>query len=86
MKNSKKVEYFYLKKLGIKINYDSQIPYVKWKDLDEGLKKNKIDQKLFDKYFGIQTCDIRGGYVYDIEAVLVRIFENRLISSQLFWD
>lgn len=86
MKNNKKVEYFYLKKLGIKINYDSQIPYIEWEDLDFALKKNKVSQKLFNQYFGVQTCDIKGPYFYDVEAVLVRIFENELTGSQLFFD
>lgn len=85
MKNNKKIEYPYLQKLGIKINYEDQIPYVKWKDLDRGLKKYKI-KKLFDKYFGIQTCHINGPYTYDVEAVLVKIFENKLVGTQLFPD
>lgn len=63
--------------------------------LSEDIKKvlTKKQFKLFNEYFGIQTCPILSDgrlalYIWDSEAVLVRIFENKLTGTQHpdLWD
>jgi hypothetical protein len=64
---------------------ENPIPHVKWKQLNAALRKNKI-MKKFSDLFGCQTCLIDGPYPYDVEAVLVRIYEKRLTGTQLLMD
>jgi hypothetical protein len=87
MKNKiNKPKYPNLEKLGVKVIDGCVNP----KELNKSLKKNKMSIKVFDRYFGIQTCPIVDNvlmlYAWDCEDVLTRILENRLIGSQLFWD
>lgn len=61
------------------------VDHVKWKDLNTALKKAKI-MKKFNELFGIQTCLIDGPYAWDVEAVLVRIYDKKLTGTQLIPD
>jgi hypothetical protein len=60
--------------------------HIKFKDLKDGLKRNKINTKLFNKYFGVQTMFEQGPYPWDVSDVLIRILENKLVGTQLFPD
>ena len=81
----KKEPYPYLMgKLGCKIIEDP-VPHVLWKQLNTALRKHKI-MKKFSDLFGCQTCYTKGPYPYDVEAVLVRIYEKKLIGTQFLMD
>ena len=80
--------YPHLLKLGIKI-YKTPEAHVKCKDLEEKLTKHQF--RTFNKFFGVQTgtFDENGNlafFPWDVEAVLTRMFQNKLIGSQLLWD
>jgi hypothetical protein len=90
MKNRKVKGLYYplLTKLGVKIYHDP-CDYVISKDLAKVLSKK--DRKLFSKYFGIQTCLLtdngeQGLYCWDVESILERIANGKLIGSQAYWD
>lgn len=74
--------------LNIPISYTpapSNLAYIDRKVLKKALTKLKITRQ-FKKYFGIQTALKDGLYAWDVEAVLERIYNNKLIGSQLDWD
>jgi hypothetical protein len=76
--------YKWINKLGIKLNNDD-VNSVNRESLQQALKDNGIEDKFSD-YFGIQTISINGPYAHDVEAVFVRIFENKRTGTQLIWD
>lgn len=83
-----KASYPQIHKLGLKI-YNEPISHVLSEDLDKVLSKN--DRKKFSDYFGVQTCLLldngaQGLYVWDVEAVLERMFSARRTGTQLIWD
>ena len=59
--------------------------YCPFKQLDKRLNELNI-KSLFIKYFGIQTSSDKGHYTDDVEAILNRIYKNKLTGSQLIWD
>jgi len=59
--------------------------YCPGKELDKRLNKLRI-KKLFTKLYGIQTACESGPYASDTEAVMQRIFNKKLVGSQLIWD
>jgi len=61
------------------------VDHIKWKALNTALKKAKI-MKKFSELFGVQTCLIDGPYAWDVEAVLVRIYDKKLTGTQLIPD
>ena len=76
-----------LYKLKIPIYCDAgEIPYVKWRELNVALKKNKLSKKKFGQIFGCQTMSGNGPYYYDVEAVLERMINGKLTGTQLFLD
>lgn len=77
MKKYKRIQQF-------KIKVYDKGNYVKWEDIRKALNKPQL--KLFGKYFGIQTCDSRGPFPWDVEAVLERIVSKKLTGTQLDWD
>ena len=86
MKSSKN-PYPAITALGIKV-YDKPIAHILAEDLEAVLTKTQ--RKIFNDYFGAQTCpligDKQGLYLDDVEAVLVRMASGKLQGSQLFWD
>jgi hypothetical protein len=77
--------YPYIEKLGLKV-VEEPIAHINRYKLIKALKKYRITKK-FNEYFGTgQTQYVDGPYPYDVEAVLVRIFENKLTGTQKFWD
>lgn len=83
------LQYYWLNKLEIPVYNESGINHVLWSDIEKILTDKQ--KELFDKYFGVQTCLLTkdgksGMYLSDVEAVLVRIFENKLTSTQKYWD
>lgn len=84
MKNE--ADYPYVKKLGLTIvtKYPNSIPGINGEELAKKLGKKKT--KVFSKLFGCQTCGENGMYVYDVEAVLCRMFTGKLIGTQLCPD
>lgn len=82
-----KPKYPIISQLGIPVHTNS-IEHILPKELKKYLTKPQ--QKLFDEYFGAQTCPVVDGecglYPWDVEAVLHRIFKKELIGTQLFWD
>ena len=74
-----------LVKLGV-IIHRRPVAHVKLADLMFALKQHKINQELFHKYFGIQTCPIEGLFPSDCESVLERIINKRLTGTQLCFD
>lgn len=76
-----------LYELGVKV-HTKPIAHIKGNELKSKLSKPQI--KLFNTYFGVQTCPVVDGvgamYPWDVEAVLHRMFKNELIGSQLLWD
>lgn len=83
-------DYPNIAKLGIPM-YLEPCGYIKAADLDKVLDKKQ--RKTFNKFFGAQTClllngDERGLYLWDCEAVLVRMFTGKLTGTQhpLLWD
>ena len=81
-----KVKSKYLNKLGVRIYTDDPIPYVKWKEIRYALKKHGLSLATFSKYFGSQTCSVKGMYYYDTEDVLARMIDGKLQGTQLFFD
>jgi hypothetical protein len=76
-----------LYKLKVPIYCDAgAIPYVKWRELNAALKKNKLSKKKFSQLFGSQTMSGNGPYYYDVEAVLERMINKKLTGTQLLWD
>jgi len=86
MKSSKN-PYPAITALGVKI-YDEPIAHVFPEDIKVVLTKKQ--QKLFNTYFGSQTCPLIGDkqalYPWDCESVIVRMTSGKLQGSQLFWD
>jgi hypothetical protein len=87
MKTSHK--YHWINKLKIPIHLEHNIHHITIQDLAKVLTEKQIKQ--FDEYFGVQTCLFRndgqaGLYLHDVEAVLVRIFDKKLVGSQRYWD
>ena len=80
-----KSEYPRINKLGLKVLYKKDMPYVDRKKLVTALRKHKIVKK-FSELFGIQTAFVEGPYAYDVEAVLERIYSGKLTGTQLLWD
>jgi len=83
---TKKEQYPRIKQLGLTIitKNPSAIPGIDFKELKEKLTPKQLEQ--FGKFYGCQTCGENGGYAYDIEAVLERMFSKRLTGTQLFMD
>lgn len=81
-----KEKYPRIKQLGLTIVTDNahSIPGIKGQDLKNKLTKKQLEE--FCKLFGAQTCGENGMYVYDVEAVLERMFSGELTGTQLFWD
>lgn len=82
------LQYPHITGLGIKIHAEPY-PHVLGKDLKKVLSKK--DAARFHKFFGIQTCLVRedgqtGLYPWDVESVLVRMFEGKLTGTQLHLD
>ena len=77
-------EYPYIYKIGCEVTLEP-IPHVKRDLLKKCLGKHRIT-KLFYDYFGIQTAYIEGLYPWDVEDVLVRIYEKKLTGTQLIMD
>lgn len=82
----KKIEYPRIKQLGLTIitKNPNAIPGISGKELAAKLGKKKT--KIFSDLFGAQTCGENGMYVYDVEAVLERMFSGKLSGTQLYWD
>ena len=83
-----KASYPHINRLGLKI-YNEPISHILPDDLDKVM--SKADRKKFSEYFGIQTMllrdDMRAGlYLWDVEAVLERMYSGKLTGSQLNWD
>ena len=82
-----KSQYPELEKLGVRV-YEDPVEHVSCADIDAALPADRRQE--FNRLFGIQTCPVvpRGPalYPWDAEAVLVRMFRNRLQGSQLHWD
>lgn len=91
---SEKDTYKNLNKIGVPIHEEESgnCHYVLNEELNAKLSPDEI--ATFGEYFGIQTCpivshdgeDLCALYASDVEAVLARMFESRLIGSQLLWD
>jgi len=81
-----KEKYPWIKKLGLTIVADDKnsIPGIKGEDLESKLTPAQL--KKFDELFGCQTCGANGAYVYDVEAVLERMFTGKITRTQKFWD
>lgn len=84
-----KTKYYWIEKLGIPIRVESGIPHLLLKDINKVL--NKEQRKLFHKYYGVQTALCRkdgkiGLYCWDCESIFLRIFEQKLEGTQLYWD
>lgn len=80
------MKYELINKFGLKIQpYSEGLEYIEWDELKDKLKELKITGK-FNNYFGCQTCTIFGPYPWDVEAVLQRIFNDKLVGTQLFPD
>ena len=81
-----KMEYPWITKLGLTIITSDRhsIPGIDEKELAE--KLGKENSKIFDEFFGCQSCGGNGMYVYDVEAVLHRMFTGKLTGTQLFLD
>jgi hypothetical protein len=79
-------QYPYIKQLGLTIvtKCPHSIPGINGKELAKKLGKEKM--KVFSELFGCQTCGGNGMYVYDVEAVLCRMFTGKKTGSQLLWD
>lgn len=98
MKTNHKESYPRIKQLGLTIVTDdpNSIPGIKWTELKEKLLnlpapanyKKDYYLQLFYKLYGVQTQGINGAYVYDVEAVLERIFSGKLTGTQHpdLWD
>ena len=82
-----KPKYPIIAQLGIPVHTNC-IEHILSKELKKYLTKPQY--KLFNEYFGAQTCPIvdgkQGLYPWDVEAVLHRIFKKELIGSQKYWD
>lgn len=85
MKTTKEL-YPRIKQLGLTIvtDYSNAIPGIKGEDLKAKLTPAQLEQ--FNEFFGAQTCGMNGMYVYDVEAVLERMFGGKLTGSQKHWD
>jgi hypothetical protein len=92
MKLSKqfKKAYPHISNLGIPV-YFEPINHVLSDDIHRVLGKK--NGKIFSKFFGAQTCLRRddgktGLYIWDVEAVLVRMVEKKLTGTQhpALWD
>ena len=83
MKDNK---YKWINKLGLTIvtKGPDSIPGIRGAELMKKLGKKNAE--IFNEYFGCQTVGENGLYVYDVEAVLVRMFEGKLTGTQLFFD
>lgn len=81
-----KEQYPYIKKLGLTIitRCPNSIPGIDGRELHRKLTKEQ--SKLFFEYFGCQTMGENGMYIYNVEAVLERIFSGKLTGTQFFWD
>ena len=82
----KKNEYPQIKKLGLTIitKCPNSIPGISFEEIKEKLGDEKF--KTFSELYGCQTCGMNGPYVYDIEAVLERMFSGRLTGTQAWMD
>ena len=80
------MKYPRIEQLGLTIitKNPQSIPGIDGKELARKLGKKKT--KIFSDLFGAQTCGENGMYVYDVEAVLERMYSGKLTGTQLFWD
>lgn len=69
-----------IKRLGISL-VNGCVPY---EEIDRVVEPERREE--FNDLFGIQTCSIDGMYQHDVEAVLQRMYSNKLTGSQLIWD
>ena len=78
-------EYPFCESLGLVVSQPHA--YIKRDDLIKTLKELKIE-KVFNKYFGVQTCMAGGPFASDCEAVFVRIYKGLLTGTQnpILWD
>ncbi len=85
-KIQKQIKYPWINKLGLTIVTDcpNSIPGINGKELAK--KLGKRNSKRFSDLFGCQTCGMNGMYVYDVEAVLERMFTGKLTGTQLWMD
>ena len=75
--------------LKVPVHVESDVHHILSSDLDAVLDKKQ--RRVFSHLFGVQTQLLRddgvpGMYLWDVEAVLERMFSGRLIGSQLLWD
>lgn len=84
--NKQKIEYPRIHDLGLTIitKCPDSIPGINFRELAKKLGKEKA--KVFCELFGCQTFGGNGLYVYDVEAVLERMFSGKLTGTQLFID
>ena len=86
------ITYTNISKLKIPI-YLEPYCHIKSKELDEILKKNKINRKKFSEYFGCQTALLLddgqiGYYPCDVEPILERLINRKVTGNQKseLWD
>lgn len=85
----KQEDYPWLSMLSVPV-YKEPVAHIFMEDLEFVLSKKQ--ERRFNDYFGVQTCPIIGDnskmavYPWDAEAVLTRMFENKLEGSQQLWD
>lgn len=83
-----KASYPQINRLGLKI-YNEPISHILSEDLTKAM--SRVDRKKFSEYFGIQTCLLRddgksGLYLWDVEAILEKMYSGKLTGTQLNWD
>jgi hypothetical protein len=87
--NINKNPYPNITKLGIKI-YNEPYPHCKFDEIHTVLKRNKLNCKLFSKYYGSQTCIVVDGkgcpYPWDIDPIIERLLTGKIVGSQKYWD
>jgi len=86
MKKKQEFDYPRINQLGLTIitKNPHAIPGINFKELAEKLGEEK--SKIFNDLYGCQTCGENGAYIYDVEAVLERMFSGKLTGTQLFLD
>lgn len=77
-----KSKYKHIERLGLVVHEDG---YVAREDLRDVLDREGI-AKRFSSLYGCQTAHLNGPYPWDVESVLVRIYDKKLTGTQLYWD
>ena len=86
MNKKEKFDYPRINELGLTIitKNPNSIPGISFKEL--AAKRGEEKSKIFNEMFGCQTVGENGAYIYDVEAVLERMFSGKLTGTQLFPD